>query len=427
MKLTWIFLYNLIIYPMIFFVGCILSLFNSKLRQGVLGRFRSISQLKKFFKSVDSTKDIYWFHAASLGEFYQVKPVLEGLKEVEPDCIALLSFSSPSGFENAKSDAIDLRIYMPFDFPWSVRHTLKITRPKKVIFSSYDIWPNMVWIAEKRKVHTNIFAARVKDGSLKLKPGFFGFYRSVYQSISTIYTVAVKDFKRMRSIIGNSGTPILRALGNPRYDMVMKTADEFTQEHQKSVLSRNKRIIIGSAHWEDDEFLIPALAGMMKSKPDLKILYAPHEPDVTEIERIQTKFSEHGFASSVFRKKRSLKLPEDRVVILGVVGVLSKLYWQGQITYVGGGFSTGIHNVMEPAIARLPVIFGPKYHHAHEAEELLENGGGFCINNGHEFQAVLERLISDDEYFLKASFSATNVIHKNLGSSTRIIRSLIRE
>ena len=115
------------------------------------------------------------------------------------------------------------------------------------------------------------------------------------------------------------------------------------------------------------------------------------------------------------------------MVILGVVGVLSKLYWQGQITYVGGGFSTGIHNVMEPAIARLPVIFGPKYHHAHEAEELLENGGGFCINNGHEFQAVLERLISDDEHFLKASFSATNVIHKNLGSSTRIIRSLIRD
>jgi len=427
MKLAWAVIYNVIFYPIFFVVGCILCLFDSKLRQGVLGRFRSISQLKKYFMLIDPTKDIYWFHAASLGEFYQVKPVLEGLKEVEPDCVSLLSFSSPSGFENAKSDAIDLRIYMPFDFPWSVRRSLKITRPKKVIFASYDIWPNMVWIAEKRKVHTNIFAARVKDGSLKLKPGFFGFYRAVYQSISTIYTVAEKDFKRMRSIIGNSDTPVLRALGNPRYDMVMKTADEFTQEHQKSVLSRNKRIIIGSAHWEDDEFLIPALAGMMKSKPDLKILYAPHEPDVTEIERIQTKFSEHGFASSVFRKKRSLKLPEDRVVILGVVGVLSKLYWQGQITYVGGGFSMGIHNVMEPAIARLPVIFGPKYHHAHEAEELLENGGGFCINNGHEFQAVLERLISDDEYFLKASFSATNVIHKNLGSSTRIIRSLIRD
>ena len=141
MKLAWAVIYNVIFYPIFFVVGCILCLFNSKLRQGVLGRFRSISQLKKYFMLIDPTKDIYWFHAASLGEFYQVKPVLEGLKEVEPDCVSLLSFSSPSGFENAKSDAIDLRIYMPFDFPWSVRRSLKITRPKKVIFASYDIWP----------------------------------------------------------------------------------------------------------------------------------------------------------------------------------------------------------------------------------------------------------------------------------------------
>jgi 3-deoxy-D-manno-octulosonic-acid transferase len=109
------------------------------------------------------------------------------------------------------------------------------------------------------------------------------------------------------------------------------------------------------------------------------------------------------------------------------VGVLSKLYWQGKISYVGGGFSTGIHNVMEPAIARLPVIFGPKYHHAHEAEELLKNGGGFCIQKKDDFESVLERLVTDEDHFLKASYASTNVIHQNLGSSTRIIRSLIRD
>ncbi|MBT6797823.1 MAG: hypothetical protein HOA96_08720, partial [Candidatus Marinimicrobia bacterium] len=206
-------------------------------------------------KSHNSTREIYWFHAASLGEFYQVKPVLEGLKEVEPDSLAVISFSSPSGFENAKSSAIDLRIYMPFDFPWTVRNALKIINPKKIIFASYDIWPNMVWIADKRKVHTNIFAARVIDGSLKIKFGFSSFYQSVYRAMSTIYTVSTKDYIRMQSIIGDSKRPILRALGNPRYDMVMKTVDEFTQEHQQSVLSREKRIIIGSAHSEDDAFL----------------------------------------------------------------------------------------------------------------------------------------------------------------------------
>ena len=101
MKLIWFISYNFIIYPLIFVIGSILSLFNSKFRKGVVGRFRSQSELKKFFKSISTTTDIYWFHAASLGEFYQVKPVLEGLKNVEPECVAMVSFSSPSGYDNA--------------------------------------------------------------------------------------------------------------------------------------------------------------------------------------------------------------------------------------------------------------------------------------------------------------------------------------
>ena len=370
---------------------------------------------------------VYWFHAASLGEFYQVKPVLEGLKDVKPELKTIVSFSSPSGFNNAKSSAIDQKIFMPFDFPWSVRKALKIVRPTKVVFASYDIWPNMIWIADWRKIHTNMFAARVKDGSIKLQPGFSSFYRSIYRSLSTIYTVAEKDRKRIRSIVGKVTKPTIKVLGNPRYDMVMQSADDFTTEHTRSVLSREKRIIIGSAHAEDDQFLIPALAGFMNSHPELKVLYAPHEPSEQEIERLKALFSDQGYSPTVFRKKKNLTLPPDPVIILGVVGVLSKLYWQGQIAFVGGGLSTGIHNVMEPAIARLPVLFGPKYHHAHEAEELLESGGGFCVNNQDEFESVVQGLIRDDAYFTKTSLAATDVIHKNLGSSTRIIRSLIRD
>ena len=136
MKLIWFISYNFIFYPLFFVTGLIFSLFNLKFRRGVSGRFSSQIVLKKFFNSIPNTADIYWFHAASLGEFYQVKPVLEGLKNVEPKCVAVVSFSSPSGYDNAKSDDIDLRIYMPFDFLWSVRRALKITRPKKVIFAS---------------------------------------------------------------------------------------------------------------------------------------------------------------------------------------------------------------------------------------------------------------------------------------------------
>ena len=163
MKLVWVSIYNGIVYPLIFLLACLLSMFNGKLRQGISGRFNSLSKLNLYFKSRSHSPIVYWFHAASLGEFYQVKPVLEGLKDVKPELKTIVSFSSPSGFNNAKSAAIDLKIFMPFDFPWSVRKALKIARPKKVIFASYDIWPNMIWIAGWRDIHTNMFAARVKD------------------------------------------------------------------------------------------------------------------------------------------------------------------------------------------------------------------------------------------------------------------------
>ncbi|SVC81310.1 uncharacterized protein METZ01_LOCUS334164, partial [marine metagenome] len=104
--------------------------------------------------------NIYWFHASSLGEYHQVRPVLEGLKEVEPDGTMIVSFSSPSGYEHAQCEAMDLKIYLPFDFPWSVHRALRLTRPRKIIFASYDVWPNMVWAAGKMDIHTNIFAAR---------------------------------------------------------------------------------------------------------------------------------------------------------------------------------------------------------------------------------------------------------------------------
>jgi len=427
MKYFWIFSYNLIGYPILVLIGFIYSLFNAKLREGIRGRLRAIHQLKNYFNSHDINKEKYWFHAASLGEFYQVKPVMDGLKEVEPDCCIILSFSSPSGFNNARCNVHDLMIYLPFDFPWTILKAFKIVKPKKLIFASYDIWPNLIWLAERKKIHTNIFAARVKDGSQKLKPAFFNFYQNVYRSFSTIYTVSEKDYLRLKTIRGNFRKPILRSLGNPRYDLVKQSADEFSLLHQKSVLERNNRLIIGSAHSEDDKILIPAIMGLMKSHPDLNILYVPHEPSDAVVANIQDQFSKTNFISTLFQSKANLKLPDQRLIIVGVVGVLSKLYWQSRYTYIGGGFSTGIHNVMEPAIARLPVIFGPKYHHAHEAEELIEKGGGFSIENEHDFLSIMDRLISQPDFYEKTSSAATDVIHDNLGSSTRIVRGIIRD
>ena len=427
MKLFWVLLYNGFIYPLIFIVALVASIFHEKLRIGILGRFQAISILKQYFKESGEPHLLYWFHAASLGEFYQIKPVIDGLKEVRDDIKIIVSYSSPSGYNNSPNESIDLKIYAPFDFPWTINTAFNIVRPKKIVFASYDIWPNMIWLAKFKGIHTNIFAARVKYGSPKLKPAIKQFYRSVYGSISSIYTVSKTDSEGIHFILGSNKTPMVKVLGNPRYDMVMKSADDFSIQRTVSVLERDKRIIIGSAHEEDDDFLIPSLAELMDQHSDVKVLYAPHEPSGLAIDRISQRFKKLGYRSTVFTKKNDMTLSSDRLIIVGVVGVLSKLYWQGIIAFVGGGQSTGIHNVMEPAIARLPVLFGAKYHHAHEAEELLNTGGGFCINDQNEFSEKIIQLLSDRKYYKLTSLAATDVIHKNLGSSTRIIRNLLHD
>ncbi|MCK4904287.1 MAG: hypothetical protein KAS35_06305, partial [Candidatus Marinimicrobia bacterium] len=396
-----------------FFLVCIGSIFNKKLRDGLTGRFQTIDILKNTLRNLDRKKSIYWFHSASHGEFEQVMPILRGLKEVKKDCYIIASFFSPSGYNNVDDPNIDCKIYLPFDFIWSIRRALKIIKPKKLILASYDIWPNLVWLANRRKIHTNIFAARFDHNTTKIIPIIKNFYRSIYKSFSTIYTITEEDNYQLSKILSPKNKPIIRVLGNPRYDRVKEKADKFTKDHTITVLMREKRLIVGSVWPEDEKKIINPIFQLMEDDEELSILWVPHEPTEKYIQSSIQKFESRGYIPKVIRSKNIRKILNGRVVILGVIGALSRFYWQGQIAYIGGGFSSGIHNVMEPAIARLPVIFGPKYRKSHEAIELLKAGGGFSIKNGTEFYDIMKLLINDKNRFLDASLSATQVIHDN--------------
>ena len=424
MKIVYFVIYNGLVYPSIFLAALIISTFNKKLRQSVIGKFGATKVLKEYFKKIDSNSNIYWFHASSLGEFFQVKTVIERLKEKQDDLICIVSFSSPSGFNHANSDAMDLKFYIPFDFPWTINRILNMIKPKKIMFASYDLWPNLVWISRLKGIHVNLYSVKIKKGSLKKNQILQHIYRSIYSSLSSLYTISEMDMKDVCDILGNNSGPELRILGNPRYDLVMNEAIEFRQKDVENFRDRDMRVIIGSVHKEEEVFLVPALVQLMHANPELKILYALHEPTDSALRDTKKKFHDHGVTGTVFRKKTDLQLPDNPLVMLGIVGVLSRLYWQGQIAYVGGGHSTGVHNVMEPAVARLPVIFGPRYHNSHEAEELINNNGGFCVKDGQEFLSVVKNLISDSKYHKMTSLSASDVIYKNVGSTRGMVQQI---
>ncbi|RTZ93874.1 MAG: hypothetical protein DSY36_04505 [Candidatus Neomarinimicrobiota bacterium] len=427
MKYFWFFVYKIILIPIVVVIGAIGLCFNKKLRDGLFGRFQTRKVLKNYLNELNGDEIIYWFHASSHGEFLQTKPVLLGLKEVEPHAKLIVSFFSPSGYQHVNDESIDCKIYLPLDFYWTVKSALRLVRPEKLIFAAYDIWPNLVWAAKELGIPTVLFAARFKKGTGKLLPVVRNFYHHVYKDFHSIYTITKTDHNHLQLMLENSSNTTLRVFGNPRYDHVKSTADKFTTEHTKSVLSRKKRIIFASIHDEDERIIYESVLRLLNDYKSLSILWVPHEPIPSVIDASVQRFEELGFKVSVFSKQTPYDKDDPKVIVVDVVGVLSHLYWDGIIAYVGGGFSTGIHNVMEPAIARLPILFGPQYENFHEAKELIKSGGGWSIENGEELFDKINILLSDDSKIIPASFAATDVIHRNVGAATRVVRGIIRD
>ena len=427
MKYFWFFVYKIILIPIVVVIGAIGLCFNKKLRDGLFGRFQTRKVLKNYLNELNGDEIIYWFHASSHGEFLQTKPVLLGLKEVEPHAKLIVSFFSPSGYQHVNDESIDCKFYLPLDFYWTVKSALRLVRPEKLIFAAYDIWPNLVWAAKELGIPTVLFAARFKKGTGKLLPVVRNFYHHVYKDFHSIYTITKTDHNHLQLMLENSSNTTLRVFGNPRYDHVKSTADKFTTEHTKSVLSRKKRIIFASIHDEDERIIYESVLRLLNDYKSLSILWVPHEPIPSVIDASVQRFEELGFKVSVFSKQTPYDKDDPKVIVVDVVGVLSHLYWDGIIAYVGGGFSTGIHNVMEPAIARLPILFGPQYENFHEAKELIKSGGGWSIENGEELFDKINILLSDDSKIIPASFAATDVIHRNVGAATRVVRGIIRD
>ena len=423
----WFILYNLFFYPIIFFVYLLISFTNKKAREGFFGKIRSKRLIYKIFKDENVNSEIFWFHAASLGEFRQVKPVIENLKKSIPASTILVSFFSPSGYNHASSEAIDFKIYMPFDFLWTAYSVLNTIKPKKIIFATYDLWPNLLWVAKWKNIHTNLLSAQLHNESYKLKFVFRKFYKVLYGSLSSIYATGEIDLINIKKIMTFQNSSLQRVLGNPRFDSLIETKIGLKSQVEGNIKERSKRLILGSMHDSDNRITLNIVYELLRKYSDLKILYAPHEPEKYVVRNIKNNFKNAGYDTFVIEDKNISKLPDNRVIILGTVGVLHRLYWFGSLSYIGGGFSSGIHNIMEPAIAKLPIIFGPNYKKFPEAVELIHLGGAFPIAEASQFKKSCELLLNDSIQVEKSSQASGALIQNNLGASKKIVRGLIED
>ena len=399
-------IYNLFVLPIIISLSIILSLFNKKIRKGFLGRFQSISSLKSF--NSEKFSNIYWFHSSSYGEYQQVETLIDKLKKSDPNIGIVTSFFSPSGFENVKDNNIDLKIYLPFDFILTSYKALKLVKPKKIFFTSSDFWPSFLFVANNLNITTILTSARYRNS-----------YKIFLNMFDRIFCISENDYQLMKRNIVNDKITVT---GNPRYDRILNNLNNVKYKIKPDI-KENKVLILASMWMEDNKIIFENLIGSSLINNFEKIIIVPHEISKKYINYYCSALKERNFTFKVIDSYQNFETFSEKFIIVNKVGFLSKLYMQTSITYIGGGFSkSGIHNIIEPAAASNPVIFGPNFLNSNklDAQGLINISGGFSIESFNVFKEKINWLLNI-ENFKYSSDRCKSFVMENSGSTEKII------
>jgi 3-deoxy-D-manno-octulosonic-acid transferase len=352
----------------------------------------TFNQKAKLF--VDGRKDIFsliadrtpkdmqpvWFHFASLGEFEQGRPVLEKLKDIQPDTKVVITFFSPSGYEIRKNYPLaDAIFYLPLDSPKNARKFIALVNPKMAIFTKYEFWPNYFLQLAEQKIPLYIISGIFRPQQLFFK--WYGdFYRTILRQVSYFFVQNEQSLKLLNSIdIQN-----VMVSGDTRFDRVYENAKKPKPLPViENFCNKQDTIIVGSS-WPEDESI---LAEILDSLKGWKLIIAPHEIDEAHITSIVKLFPTALRYSEI--KSNETVHTESQILIIDNIGMLSSLYSYGKIAYIGGGFGAGIHNTLEAAAFGLPVIFGPNYEKFQEAKDLIDLGAAQSVQNSSELRQAL--------------------------------------
>ena len=403
-------IYNLLVLPVIIFLSIILSIFNKKIRKGLIGRLSSLSRIKSFNSSKFS--DIYWFHTSSHGEYQQIETIIDKLKNSDPNIGIITSFFSPSGFENVNDDNIDLKIYLPFDFILTSYKALKLIKPKKIFFTSSDFWPSFLFVANNLNISTILTSARYKKS-----------YKIFLKMFDMIFCISDNDYQLMKSNISNDKISVA---GNPRYDRILNNLNNVEYKLDSSRQEEGHILIFASMWDADNKIIFEKFINSPLVNHFEKVIIVPHEVTDYHLNYYCTLMENNDLFFKKISQYQNCNQFEEKYVIVNKVGFLSKLYAQSTIAYVGGGFSkSGIHNIIEPAAASNPVIFGSNFLNSNksDAEGLIDVSGGFCVDSYKLFNEKINWLLDKNNYN-NSSKNCKSFVTENSGSTEKILKGL---
>lgn len=411
------FFYNLGIYT--FQIGLKLaSLFNPKAKLWIEGRKNWEENLKLKVSKLQ-LENAVWFHCASLGEFEQGRPVIEKLKKEYPQQKVVLSFFSPSGYEIQKNyPYADLVTYLPVDTANNARKFLSILKPKLAIFVKYEFWLNYLFELDKKHIPAFLISTVIKKHQ-----SFFKWYgsnfRKALKTYHTIYTQDVYSIKLLRVLKVSTGV----LAGDTRFDRVLQICSSPKQIKEIEDFAKNSFVIVAGSSWQKDEdYLIEAYVQLKQKHSHLKLIIAPHEIDKKNIDRLRNLLSKNQLAYHLFSDNPPAYT--DSILVVNAIGFLSSIYQYGTVAFIGGGFTNGIHNILEPTVYGLPVLFGPNYQKFNEAFEVIDLTAGFVVNDSTELTKQLRILIEDENVLAESSRLAKNYVLKNSGATQKIVQEL---
>ena len=407
-------MYNIIIY--LYLIGvAIFSLFNEKVRKMWRGERDAFRILRE---KVDPEARYIWFHAASLGEFEQGRPLMEQIKRDHPELKILLTFFSPSGYEVRKNyEGADIICYLPLDTISNARRFLRTIRPEMAFFIKYEFWYNYLHILKHRGVPVYSISSIFREGQV-----FFRWYGRQYGHVLKCFTHFYVQNEKSRQLLSSIGLTNATVTGDTRFDRVLQIKNQAkVLPVLEQFVTGNKVFIAGSSWQPDEEIFIK----YFKQHPDWKLVIAPHvigDDHLQQIEKLLEgrKVLRYTEAEKQFNVQCSMFNDYD-VLIINCFGLLSSIYRYADVTYVGGGFGVGIHNTLEAAVWDVPVIFGPNNQKFQEAQELKSAGGGFEIQGYEDFERLMDRFIADADYLVQCGQASGNYVKSKSGATQKIL------
>jgi len=421
MRAFWQFLYSYIVVPLLWIIVHLAGFVNRKVRRAIAGRKDLFASLEKQVASVRAGHRI-WFHASSMGEFEQARPIIAELKRRHPSFHVIVTFFSPSGYEHSRKYPLaDVISYIPFDSRSNAKRFVEMIRPAVAVMVRYDIWPNHIWELDAHRIPTLIANATMASSTPRRAPLLKSFHHHVYDAMTAILTVAESDVSVFR--VFETTRPQIVAVGDTRYDQVSIRSAEARKRHlvPERILT-NRRVCVAGSTWPDDEeVIVPGILTLLPAVENMIAILIPHEPTLEHLEHLEERFVGN---TKTIRFSSLNEYADERVIIVDSVGILLALYATAHVAYIGGSFKQGVHNVLEAAAYDIPVLFGPKHRNSQEPLNLVENGGAFIVNDTAEFYRTLLNLLEDETARRTAGARAGQFVRDNIGATDRVVSNL---